>query len=140
MRRGVTCLVEAGALARLHLEPVRAALVPLLERGQAAICGVTELELLSAARNPAERARMHEQLSASLDRASDPERLWDVAGAIQQALTDQGWQHLASTNALLVAATAQAAALPVLHYDPAFDAIASCTGLPARWVVPPGTG
>ena len=39
---------------------------------------------------------------------------------------------------LLVAASAEAAGLPVLHYDADFDLIAEVTGQPMQWVVPRG--
>ena len=40
---------------------------------------------------------------------------------------------------LIVAATARARGLEILHYDRDFDTIAHCTEQPARWIVPPGT-
>jgi predicted nucleic acid-binding protein len=39
----------------------------------------------------------------------------------------------------LVAATARACGLKILHYDRDFDTIARFTEQPARWIVPPGT-
>jgi predicted nucleic acid-binding protein len=41
-------------------------------RAQVGICGVTELEMLYSARNIQERARMKEQLEASLDLIDTP--------------------------------------------------------------------
>jgi len=41
---------------------------------------------------------------------------------------------------LLVAPTAKAAGLTVLHYDRDFDLIAEVTGQPCEWIVPAGTG
>ena len=40
---------------------------------------------------------------------------------------------------LLIAATAELHRRTVLHYDGNFDMIASLTGQPAEWVVPPGS-
>jgi len=40
---------------------------------------------------------------------------------------------------LLIAATAERHQATVLHYDGDFDMIASITGQPTQWVVPPGT-
>ncbi len=40
---------------------------------------------------------------------------------------------------LLVAAAAEQAGYTVLHYDADFDLIASVTGQPCQWVVPPGS-
>ena len=137
---GVTrYLVDKSALARLHLLPVREKLEPLLERGLVGICGVTELEMLFSARNIQERARMREQLAASLDPVDTPDDIWALAAEIQEALTEKCQHRLASIADLVVAATAREAGVTVLHYDRDFDTIARFTEQPVQWVVPPGT-
>lgn len=137
---GVTeYLVDKSALARLHLQPVKDVLVPLMERGLVSICGVTELELLYSARNIQERSRMKQQIDASLDPVREPDDLWARALEIQDALTEKGQHRAASIPDLIVAATAQAAGLSVLHYDNDFETIASFTEQRTRWVVPAGT-
>ena len=40
---------------------------------------------------------------------------------------------------LLIAAAAEAAGLPVLHYDTDFDLVAAVTGQESRWVVEAGS-
>ena len=66
---GVTrYLADKSAPARLHLPAVRGNWKPLMTRALVGICGVTELEMLYSARSTQERARMKEQLEASLDR------------------------------------------------------------------------
>jgi predicted nucleic acid-binding protein len=132
-------LADKSALARLHLPPVRDTLAPLMERGRVWICGLTELEMLYSARNIDERARMRDQLEASLNRATEPENLWSLAAEIQEALTEKGQHRSASVADLLVAATAHATKLTVLHYDNDFDTIAAFTEQPTQWVVPAGT-
>ncbi len=132
-------LADKSALARLHLPAVREELEPLIARALVGICGVTELELLFSARNIQERSRMKEQLAASLDHIDTPEDIWDQAAEIQEALTEQAQHRSASIPDLLVAATAQARGLEILHYDRDFDTIARYTEQPSRWVVPPGT-
>lgn len=137
---GVTeYLADKSALARLHLPPVRDVLVPLMERGLVSICGVTELELLFSARNIQERSRMKQQIDASLDPVREPDDLWSLASEIQEALTEKGQHRAASIPDLVVAATARATGLAVLHYDNDFDTIAAFTEQPTRWVVPAGT-
>ena len=131
-------LADKSALARLHLPPVQESLIPLMERGLVWICGVTELEMLYCARNIDERARMRDHLEASLNRAAEPENLWALAAEIQEALTEKGQHRSVSVADLLVAATARAARLTILHYDNDFDTIAAFTGQPTRWVVPAG--
>jgi predicted nucleic acid-binding protein len=132
-------LADKSALARLHLPAVREELEPLMMRALVGICGVTELEMLYSARNIQERARMKEQLEASLDRIDTPEDIWEQASEIQEALTEQAQHRSASIADLLVAATARAHGLEILHYDRDFDTIARFTEQPARWIVPAGT-
>jgi predicted nucleic acid-binding protein len=137
---GVTrYLADKSALARLHLPAVREELEPLMVRALVGICGVTELEMLYSARNIQERARMKEQLEASLDRIDIPGDIWEQAAEIQEALAEQAQHRSASIPDLIVAATARARGLEVLHYDRAFETIARYTEQPTRWIVPPST-
>jgi predicted nucleic acid-binding protein len=137
---GVTrYLADKSALARLHLPAVREELEPLMTRALVGICGVTELEMLYSARNVQERARMKEQLEASLDQVDTPEDIWRQAAEIQEALTEQAQHRSASIPDLIVAATARARGLEILHYDRDFDTIARFTEQPTRWIVAPGT-
>jgi predicted nucleic acid-binding protein len=132
-------LADKSALARLHLPAVREELEPLIVRALVGICGVTELEMLYSARNIQERARMREQLDASLDRIDIPGDVWEQSAEIQEALTEQAQHRSASIPALIVAATARARGLEILHYDRDFETISRYTEQPARWIVPPGT-
>lgn len=137
---GVTrFLADKSAIARLHLPPVRDALAPLMERGLVSICGVTELELLYSARNIQERHQMKQQILASLDPLREPDDVWEIASEIQEALTEKGRHRAASIPDLVVAATARATRLTILHYDNDFETIATFTEQPTKWVVPPGT-
>ena len=132
-------LADKSALARLHLPAVREELEPLMTRALVGICGVTELEMLYSARNIQERARMKEQLEASLDPVDTPHDIWERAAEIQEALTEQAQHRSASIPDLIVAATARARGLEILHYDRDIDTIARFTDQPTRWMVPPGT-
>ncbi|MFD6416889.1 PIN domain-containing protein [Streptomyces sp. NPDC060194] len=58
---------------------------------------------------------------------------------LQEALTEKGLHRSASIADLIVAVTADAHGLTVLHYDDDFETIAKVTGQPVRRVVPPGT-
>ena len=82
---------------------------------------------------------MKQQIEASLDPVREPDDLWSRALEIQKALTEKGQHRAASVPGLVVAATAQAAGLIVLHYDNDFETIASFTEQATRWVVPAGT-
>lgn len=114
---GVTrYLADKSALARLHLPAVREELEPLMTRALVGICGVTELEMLYSARNIQERARMKEQLEASLDRVDIHEDIWEQAAEIQEALTEQARHRSASIPDPIVAATGRARGLEIPHY------------------------
>jgi predicted nucleic acid-binding protein len=95
--------------------------------------------MLYSARNIQERARMREQLDASLDRIDIPGDIWEQAAEIQEALTEQAQHRSASIPDLIVAATARARDLEILHYDRDFETISRYTEQPTRWIVPPGT-
>ena len=95
-------LADKSALARLHLPAVREELEPLMLRALVGICGVTELEMLYSARNIEERARMKEQLEASLDPVDMPGDIWEQAAEIQEALTEQAQHRLTGEPTALV--------------------------------------
>ncbi|WP_234320284.1 PIN domain-containing protein [Streptomyces sp. SBT349] len=58
---------------------------------------------------------------------------------VQRHALNAGFHRALSRPDLLIAATAELNRLTVLHYDGDFDMIASLTGQPTEWVVPPGT-
>ncbi|WP_406233583.1 PIN domain nuclease [Nocardia sp. NBC_01009] len=132
-------LVDKSALARLHLPSVRDVLVPLMDRALVHMCGVTELEMLYSARNSDDRARIKAILHESLEWVDTPEDLWGMTSDLQSLLTERAQHRSASIADLVVAVTAQAQGLTVLHYDNDFDTIASHTAQPTLWVVPAGT-
>ena len=136
---GVTrYLIDKSALARLHVPIVRDVLVPLMERGLVAMSGPTELELLYSARNLEERSRMKDRFRASCDLVDTPDDLWRRSMDLQEAMTEQGQHRAPGIVDLVIAVTAHAHRLTVLHYDSDFDTIAEFTEQPTRWVVPPG--
>lgn len=58
---------------------------------------------------------------------------------IQRHALNAGFHRALSLPDLLIAATAELNRRTVLHYDGDFDMIASLTGQPTEWVVPPGS-
>jgi predicted nucleic acid-binding protein len=74
-----------------------------------------------------------------MDQIDIPGDIWEQAAEIQEALTEQAQHRSASIPDLIVAATARAHGLEILHYDRDFETIARYTEQPARWIVPPGT-
>jgi predicted nucleic acid-binding protein len=137
---GVTSyLIDKSALARLHLPAVRDVLVPLMDRGLVAICGPTELEILHSARNIQDRSRLRDRFRESCDLVATPDDLWAQAADLQEAMTERGQHRAPGIVDLIIAVTAQAHRMTVLHYDRDFDTIAAFTEQPTRWVVPAGT-
>lgn len=67
-----------------------------------------------------------------------PDDLWVQASDLQALLTAKAQHRSASIADLVVAVTAQAHGLAVLHYDNDFDTIAAHTGQSTTWVVPAG--
>jgi hypothetical protein len=100
---------------------------------------VTELEVLYSARNLADYEAAAERFRLAFAWAYVPERAWERAAEIQQALARQGRHRAASIPDLLLAVTAEHHRLTLLHYDHDFELIADITGQPIRWVVAPGT-
>ncbi|HEU5470345.1 MAG TPA: PIN domain nuclease [Actinophytocola sp.] len=131
-------LVDKSAIARMHLEQVRAVLEPLLLHGRLATCAITDLEVLFSARNAdeyqtvlAERRNYYTQLPITPEVCS---RAVDT----QRRLARHSRHRGAGVSDLLIAACAERHGVSVLHYDADFDLIASATGQPTRWVVPQG--
>lgn len=58
---------------------------------------------------------------------------------VQDALANRSQHGGAKIADLLIAATADAAGLVVLHYDRDYDLIAQVTGQPTEWIVPAGS-
>lgn len=131
-------LVDKSALARMPLAPVRERLAPIIAAGEAASCALIDVEVLFSARN----SRDYEQIRArrKLSYVSIPitESILQRAIAVQGRLAKRG-QHRIPIPDLIIAATAEAANMRVLHYDADFDRIAAVTSQPVEWVVPRGT-
>jgi predicted nucleic acid-binding protein len=111
---------------------------PLLEAGLVARCTITDLEAGYSSTSPADHKALRLNRSAwpfvSID-----QQVLDRAASVQDLLADRSHQRGAKIADLLIAATAEAAGLVVLHYDRDFDLIADITGQPTEWIVPAGT-
>lgn len=130
-------LIDTSVLTRLGEPSVRAAVEPLASIGRAARAGISDLEIGYSARNAAE----WDELVSALDAFGLVET---TAEHIQRARQVQRMLAASSQRGrkipdLLVAAAAEQAGYTVLHYDADFDLIASVTGQPCQWVVPPGS-
>jgi predicted nucleic acid-binding protein len=111
-----------------------------LVEGEVAICDMVRLELLHTARNASEFQELADDLDALPTcpiRASE----WKRALWVYRELAKQGGAHQRSVKHpdLLIAAAAETAEIPVLHYDEDYERIAKITGQPQRWLAPNGS-
>ncbi|MFJ9566793.1 PIN domain nuclease [Streptomyces fuscichromogenes] len=130
-------LIDKSALARWTRPGVREVLKPLHERYLLSVCQPTEYEMIHSARDTAEATRISTWLRA-FDYLHSDDHTFTRALEIQRHALNVGFHRALSLPDLLIAATAELNRLTVLHYDGDFDMIASLTGQPTEWVVPPG--
>jgi predicted nucleic acid-binding protein len=119
---------------------LRRAFDEALVGGELATCDMVRLELLHGARSASEFAEIREELTALPDCPIDKAQ-WDRALWVYEQLSAQGgtYQRSVKHPDLLIAAAAEAAGVPILHYDEDYDRIAAITGQPTRWLAPAGS-
>lgn len=105
-----------------------------------ATCDVVRFELLRTTRDADEFASRRDDLDA-LPSISIGPRVWRRALDVYELLARQGPLHHRRVRwaDLLVAAAAEHAEIPVLHYDRHFELIAELTGQPVRAIAPLGS-
>ncbi|MDE0163057.1 MAG: PIN domain nuclease [Acidimicrobiaceae bacterium] len=126
-------LIDKSALVRLASSPDAEEWASRINRGLVRISTLTRLEVGFSARS-ADDLR---QIQAGFPLSAMPVEyltpaIEDRAVAVQRALADVGQHRGPSIPDLLVAATAEAASLTVLHVDKDFDLIAGVTGQPVE--------
>jgi predicted nucleic acid-binding protein len=112
----------------------------LLAHGRIATCDMVKAELLLGRRTAAEVAATRERLER-LRSVPIGERAWRRALDVLQLLAERGPLHHRDVPVqdLLIAAAAERAELPLLHYDRHFELIADVTGQPVRSLAPLGS-
>jgi len=68
-----------------------------------------------------------------------PEGLWHRARDLQLELTGNGDHRRVPPVDLLVAASAEAAGVPLVHYDRDYERIAAVSSVEQRWLVADGS-
>ncbi len=131
-------LVDKSALARMHLEPVRQRLAPIIEAGEAATCAIIDLEVLYSARGHEDHQAIRQRRALAYSKVPLTEETFERAVAVQGELARSG-RHRVPIPDLIIAAAAEVAGLVVLHYDRDYDLIAEVTGQGVEWVVPQGS-
>ncbi len=106
--------------------------------GTILVCDLVVLELVRLAPNE-RRAR---DVAARLDAFATipmPESLWRRARETQLALAEVGVHRSVPATDLVIAAAAESAAVPLLHYDLDYERIAEVSELEHQWLLPRGT-
>jgi len=108
--------------------------------GQVASCDMVRLELLYSARNATEFTTLRRELDA-VPSCPIGVQQWKRALEVYEQLAHEGGLHHRAVRHpdLLIAAAAEAADIPVLHYDEDYDRIAAITGQEVHWLAPRGT-
>jgi len=134
-----TYLIDTSALARLSVPQVGDVLRPRIDAGRVAITAVTWLEIGYTARSRSDHDRSQRRILERLQFVYGSPRSERRAIEVQQALMNVEHHRAVKLPDLLIASTAEAQGLTVLHYDADFDRIAAVTEQPVEWVVPAGT-
>lgn len=132
-------LADTSAWTNRHkAAAVRAEFDGLVTRGEIATCAMVTLELLWTARGHADFVAARAELE-TLPQVSIGERVWRRATDVFETLATEGLLRRVRIPDLLIAATAELAAIPVCHYDADFELIAGVTGQPMRAIAPLGS-
>ncbi|HEY3977492.1 MAG TPA: PIN domain-containing protein [Streptosporangiaceae bacterium] len=122
-------LIDKSALVRLGASPDAAQWADRIERGLVCIATVTRLEVGYSARSgPELRAGLRRPPLASMSAEYLTPAIEDRAVEVLALLADRGQHRAPSLPDLIIAATAELAALTVLHLDEDFEIIADLTG------------
>jgi predicted nucleic acid-binding protein len=105
--------------------------------GRVLVCDLVILELIRLAPNET-RARDIEGRLASFEAVPMPGRLWRRARELQLDLAPGDDHRRVPPADLLLAAAAQDAEVPLLHYDRDYVRIAAVSDLEQVWFVPDG--
>ncbi|WP_250292779.1 PIN domain nuclease [Frankia sp. CiP1_Cm_nod1] len=125
-------LIDKSAMVRIPTHPDEPVWSQRVDQGLVHVCAVTLLEVGYSARNGAE----HAQLLGTLPLArmvihwDTPATVTRRAYEVQGLLATAGRHRAPGVPDLLIAATAEAAGLTVLHRDQDFELIADLTGQP----------
>jgi len=110
-----------------------------VEDGRIAVCDMVVMEILTSAVDEADFLALEEALGACPWLRIEPAD-WDRARAVYRALARRPLHHRSvKIPDLLIAAVAERARMPVVHYDEDYETIAAVTGQPIRWAAPRGS-
>jgi len=140
MRRPTRFLVDTSAFVRLVRDPrLGAAWREAIGAGVLSMCPLTELEILRSAESKEDRQAIESVFRRSYCWVVMPERIFQRAEGVQEGMTVRGTHRSAGPTDLLVAATAEAHGLTLLHYDRDFVQVAEVTAQRVQWLADPGS-
>lgn len=106
--------------------------------GRVLVCDLVVLELVRLAPNQKRARAVAERLDAFEAVAMGAE-LWGRARELQGLLAADADHRRVPPVVLLIAATAEQAGVPLVHYDRDYERIAEVGALRHHWLVPDGT-
>jgi hypothetical protein len=106
--------------------------------GRVLVCYVVILELVRLSPNETRAKQVAERLAA-FKAVPMPPDLWQRARELQLLLASAGDHRRVPPVDLLIAGAAEAAGVPVVHYDRDYERLAKVCGLEHRWLLPDGT-
>jgi predicted nucleic acid-binding protein len=129
-----TWLIDKSALARLPTHPDEPVWSQRIDQGLVHICAVTLLEVGYSARNATGHAALlgSAPLARMIAHWDMPDTVTRRAFEVQGLLAARGHHRAPSVADLLIAATAEATGLTILHLDKDFELIAELTQQPLQ--------
>ncbi|HMD56707.1 MAG TPA: PIN domain-containing protein [Solirubrobacteraceae bacterium] len=106
--------------------------------GRVLVCDLVILELIRLAPNAARAGEVADRLDA-FESVPMPAVLWRRARELQLALAVTRDHRRVPPVDLLIAAAAEAADVPLIHYDRDYERIAAVSDLKQYWLLPQGT-
>jgi predicted nucleic acid-binding protein len=126
----MTYLADTSMVVRLRRDrEIMPEWVRAVRAGLVAVCPAVEAELVRNLASPRDRDLLREYLVTLFTWRPMPDGVWQDVAQIQDDLLNASQHRGPSVVDLLVAATAQASRLTVLHVDADFDTISRVTGL-----------
>jgi predicted nucleic acid-binding protein len=136
----VSYLADTSAWHHSSKPAIQTRWIELLSKDAVWICDQVALEVLYSARSAADYVRTAGNLDG-FRYAPITSDVFKRARSNQSALAHSGGLHHRSVTIadLVIAASAEAAGLTVLHYDEGYDRIAAITNQPTEWIAPRGS-
>jgi len=106
--------------------------------GLVLVCDLVILELTRLAPNERRAREVAERLTA-FESITMPQALWSRARELQLLLAKDGDHRRVPPVDLLIAAAAEQAEVPLVHYDRDYERIGAVCGIDQRRLVPAGT-